>query len=63
MSKADVKVGDILNIHHMFGASEEYEPTGEVTDIYTDTYSGEIYGTWGDMPLHFDDDWEIVKNV
>lgn len=61
--KAEVKQGDIIHIHHVFGvenASEFRDEEGLVT--YIDTNSNTIYGTWyGGIPLHFDDDWEIIE--
>ena len=57
--RKDAKVGDMVHIYHMFGTVGEYEHEGEITDIY----DGELYGTWGDEPLHFDDDWEVIDNV
>ena len=57
MSK-NVKPGDIVHIYHMFGESEYRDAEGVVK--YIDDMN-QIYGTWGELALHFDDDWEIIN--
>ena len=54
--KGEVQVGDYIHIYHMFGYSEYGDAEGEVTYI-DDDY---VYGTWGDDPLTFSDDWTII---
>ena len=55
-SKGELKVGDYIHIYHMFGDSKYRDTEGVVTYI-SET---EIFGTWGDAPLFFNDDWEIM---
>ena len=56
--KGEVKPGDGIHIYHMFGFPEYREEEGVVKFI--DGY--EIYGSWGDDPLTFSDDWEIIDD-
>lgn len=60
--KTEVKQGDIIHIHHIFGvenAREFCDEEGVVT--YVDINNNIIYGTWwGGIALRFDDDWEII---
>lgn len=58
MSKADVKVGDMIHIYHMFGEPEYRDREGVVKCIDD---MNQIHGTWGGLALHFDDDWEIIE--
>lgn len=56
-NKADVEIGDIIHIYHMFGNSE-YKDTEGVVTRFSDIA---VYGTWGPDGLCFDDDWEIIE--
>ena len=56
--KGNVKIGDKIHIYHMFGFPEYREAEGVVKFIDGD----EIYGSWGDDPLTFSDDWEIIDD-
>ena len=56
--KGEVKLGDGIHIYHMFGFPEYREAEGVVKFIDGD----EIYGSWGDDPLTFSDDWEIIDD-
>ena len=60
-TKSEVNPGDMIHIYHVFGiedASEYRDAEGIVR--YIDE-SNQIYGTWGDVALYFDDDWEIIE--
>ena len=54
----EIKPGDNIHIYHMYGESEYRDTEGTVIFINDDT--NEIYGTWGDLPLYFSDDWEVI---
>ena len=56
-TKAEVKIDDHIYIYKIFGYSEYNESTGVVSLITEDNY---IYGSWGDIPLTFSDDWKII---
>ena len=58
MSKFDVKPGDIVHIHHMYGEPEYSDREGVVRSIDD---MGQIHGSWGGLALNFDDDWEIIS--
>ena len=57
-SKGELKPGDIIHIYHMFGNREYKDTEGMVT--YIDE-KDQIYGTWGDAVLYFNDDWDILN--
>lgn len=60
-SKGEVAVGDIIHIYHIFGeldAKEYRDVEGTVTYIND---MDQIYGTWGEIALLFNDDWEIIS--
>ena len=59
MSKFDVKPGDIVHIHHMYGELEYSDREGVVKSIDD---IGQIHGSWGGLALNFDDDWEIISD-
>lgn len=56
--KGEVKLGDGIHIYRMFGFPEYRDAEGVVKFIDGD----EIYGSWGDDPLTFSDDWEIIDD-
>lgn len=58
--KGELKTGDIIHIYHIFGVSDsrDYEDAEGVV-IYIDDMN-QIYGTWGEITLLFNDDWEII---
>ena len=56
-AKSEVKPGDIIHIHTMFGEPEYKDREGVVRHI---DYMHQIHGSWGGLALHFDDDWEII---
>ena len=58
MSKINVKPGDVIHIYHVFGESEYRDTEGVVK--YIDDMN-RIHGTWGELALYFDDDWEIIS--
>ena len=56
--KSDVKVGDMIHIYIMFADTNYTGCDGIVK--YIDYKKQILYGSWGEAPLHFDDDWVIV---
>ena len=58
-SKAEVKPGDPIHIFTMFGERDYSEREGTVT--YIDDMN-QIFGTWGGLALHYDDDWMIMED-
>lgn len=56
-SKLNVKAGDVIHIYHMYGEPDYADREGVVKFI---DYMDQIHGSWGDLALHFDDDWEII---
>ncbi len=58
--KSDVKPGDIIHIHCMFGEPQYRDREGVVRCIDD---MGQIHGSWGGLALQFDDDWEIISQT
>lgn len=57
--KSEVKPGDGIHIFHMFGFPEYKDEEGVVKFIE----GNEIFGSWGEDPLTFSDDWEIINDT
>lgn len=55
--KDQVEIGDVVRIDNMFGEPQYNYREGIVTEI---NGTNQIYGSWGEYPLFFTDDWEII---
>lgn len=56
-NKGEVKPGDIIHIYTMFGESE-YSGCEGIVRLIDDM--DQIYGSWGELALQYNDDWEII---
>ena len=59
-SKYDVKPGDIIHIHWMYGEPNYAGREGVVRSIDS---MNQIHGSWGGLALLFEDEWEIITPV